>query len=324
MPNMSSALEQRATSHGWQHHSLLVLFTGLWGANFVLADMALREMTPIAFSVARFVMGFFGMFAILVLQGGAGHGRFRLFPAIARADRLRLLLVSVLGATLAPWLGIEGLALSTGARASLWLALGPVMSVAIGLLLRTEHIGKFGYVGVALAGLGTIALALDGFRSESGYWEGDLLLFLALLAAVAELHYIKPLAFRYGATPVVTARTAIGCVLYVLIASPSFVGQAWLSFGLWTWIAILAGGAVGIGVGQWVKIRALEALGPTRVIIYGNLVPVSALVLAWLALGTAPTLLEYVAAVLIVVGAVSLEVFDSYKPRGLTTTEGAM
>ena len=41
----------------WSHHSLLSLFVFLWGANFVLAELALREMAPISFSVARFLMG---------------------------------------------------------------------------------------------------------------------------------------------------------------------------------------------------------------------------------------------------------------------------
>ena len=312
----------------WPHHSILLFFTLLWGGNFVLAEVALREMAPISFSVARFMMGGGAMFAILYLQArveasknGAG---IRLFPSIDRSDWPRLLLVSVLGATLAPWLGIEGLGLTTGARASLWLALGPVLSVGIGALMRTERIGLMGYVGVTLAGLGTLVLAVDGLAPENNYWFGDVLLFLALLAAVAELHFIKPLATKYGATPMVAARTAIGGVLYVLLASPSLIEQTWLSFGTWTWVAILAGGAIGIGVGQWVKVRALDALGPTRVVLYGNLVPVAALVGAREHAINQAEILEIIAAVLIILGAVSLEVLDTYKHPTDATTEASL
>ena len=246
-----------------------------------------------------------------------------LFPVLHKGDWPRLLLVSVLGATLAPWLGIEGLALTHGARASLWLALGPVLSVGIGALLRTERLGWMGYIGVGLAGLGTFALALDGLNPERNYWLGDALLFLALLMAVAELHLIKPLAYKYGATPMVAARTAIGGVLYLLIATPSLVGEAWMTLGTWTWIAILAGGAIGVGVGQWVKVRALRAIGPTRVVLYGNLVPVAALVIAWLALSTIPSVLEVVAAVLIILGAISLQLLDKYRHFADTTAGAA-
>ena len=319
-PKQSSALGLRLPPRvSWPHHSILLVFTGLWGANFILAEVALREMAPISFSVARFAMGGGAMFAILYWQARGSTAKralhARLFPAVERSDWLRLLVVSILGATCAPWLGIEGLALSTGARASLWLALGPVLSVAIGAIMRTERIGFMGYVGVTLAGMGTVVLALDGFRSEENYWSGDVLLFFALWAAVAELHFIKPLAAKYGATPMVAARTAIGGLLYILVASPSLVRQPWLTFETWTWVAILAGGAIGIGVGQWVKVRALETIGPTRVVLYGNLVPVAALILAWLALRTAPSTLEVIAAGLILLGAVSLQVLDTYKHR---------
>ena len=297
------------------HHIVLLLFVFIWGGNFVLAEVALRQMAPISFSVSRFLVGGGAMLALLYAQCylyvRRHGGHIRLFPDIKRRDWPRLLLVSVLGATLAPWLGIEGLGLTHGARASLWLALGPVLSAAIGYLLHTERIGWKGVVGVVLAGLGTFALAVDGLDPDRNYWLGDLLLFLALLTAVAELHLIKPLAARYGATPTVAVRTLLGGLLYLLIASPALVGEPWLRLNAWTWIAILFGGAVGVGVGQWVKVRALKALGPTRVVLYGNLVPLAALWLAWVTIGTDPSILELTAGVLIILGAICLQVFDA-------------
>jgi len=298
----------------WPHHALLLGFVLLWGGNFVLAEVALREMEPISFSVSRFAMGAGAMLAVLyfqvVLATPVGRNRGRLFPPLNRRDWPRLLLVSVIGATFAPWLGIEGLSLTHGARASLWLALGPALSCVLGHLLRTERIGTVGFVGIMLAGLGTFALAFDGLRPEQNFWLGDLLLFFALSMAVVELHLIKPLAQRYGPTPMVAARTAIGGSIYLLIALPSLVDEPWLTLDLWTWIAILIGGAIGVGVGQWVKVRALKRLGPTRVILYGNLVPLAALWLAWLAIGTQPSTFELAAGFLIVIGAICIQVLD--------------
>jgi len=279
-----------------------------------LAEVALREMSPISFSVARFIMGGAAMLAILYTQSRAfarkNETKIRLFPSLNKGDWPRLLLIALLGATLAPWLGIEGLGLTHGARASLWLALGPAMSCSIGYLFRTEKIGRMGLIGVVLAGFGTFALAVDGLNPSRGFWFGDLLLLTALILTVIELHLIKPLAARYGATEMVAARTAIGGLVYLLVASPSLVQQTWLSLGPWTWIAILAGGAIGVGVGQWVKVRALRILGPTRVVLYGNLVPLTALLIAWLAIGTIPSLLELIAGTFIILGAIFLQIID--------------
>lgn len=297
----------------WPHHGLLSLFVWIWGANFVLAEVALREMAPISFSVTRFLMGGLALIALFYGQQFYGEspaeGRL-LFPTVDRADWPRLLLVSVLGATIAPWLGIVGLEFTYGARASLWLALGPVLSSALGRFLNTERIGGMGYLGIALAGLGTFALAADGLQPARTYWLGDLLLFLALLTTVAEVHLIKPLVAEYGSIPMVTTRTAIGGFLYLVIASASLAQESWLTLSTWAWIAILLGGGIGVGMGQWIKYRALDVIGPTRVVLYGNLVPVATLILAWLTIGTDPSNLELLAAGLIVAGAFCLQVLD--------------
>ena len=301
------------------HHSLLMLFTFLWGANFVLAEIALAEMAPISFSVSRFAMGGLAMMLVLYYQcradAKANQTDFQLLPSIDKGDWGRLLLVSVLGATLAPWLGIEGLGLTHGARASIWLALGPAISTGFGYLLTTEKMGMYGYLGVVLAGIGTLVLAFDGIRPEQGYWLGDILLCVALAMTVVELHLIKPLARKYGSVSMVAMRTLIGGSLYLLIASPSLVQESWFNLGFWTWIAILAGGAIGVGVGQWVKVRALRSLGPTQVVIYGNLVPIAAIVIAWLAIGTNPSVYELLAGTLIIIGAIFIQVIDGGKAK---------
>lgn len=300
------------------HHALMSLFVLFWGGNFILAEVALREMTPITFSVSRFVMGAAMLVSLLYIRRAGTYAR--VFPGVQPGDWPRLLAVSVLGGTLAPWLGIEGLALTHGARASLWLALGPALSSAIGYFWHTERIGWIGYTGIGLAGFGTFALAAESWQPGGIYWWGDLLLFTALLLTVVELHLIKPLVKRYGAISMAAARTGIGGLLYLLIAAPSLVGEAWLTLDGWTWFAILFGGAIGVGVGQWVRIRALRALGPTRVVIYNNLVPLATLMLAWLTIGTNPSLPELAAGTLIVVGTFCLEVLDAPAARSAEVT----
>lgn len=296
------------------HHGILMLFTFIWGANFILAEVALKEMQPISFSVSRFAVGGITMLLVMYLQyyyDATYNGvEFKFFPSVEKKDLFRLILVSVLGAALAPWLGIEGLGLTHGSRAAIWLALGPAVSCIFGYLLSTEKIGRFGLMGVTFAGFGTLLLAVDGL-TVSGYWLGDLLLFIALILAVVELHLIKPLARKYGSIRMVALRTVIGGFIYLAIASPSLVRENWFMLSTWTWIAILAGGAIGVGIGQWVKVRALRTIGPTRVVIYGNLVPIATIIIAWLSIGQNPSFYEIIAGILIIIGAIFIQVIDT-------------
>lgn len=277
-------------------------------------------MSPLSFSVSRFAMGGLAMLSILYIQRyyrslEAGT-RLNFLPSIARKDWPRLLIVSLAGATFAPWLGIEGLEYTHGARASLWLALGPALSTGMGFLFGTEKLGKYGYAGILFAGLGTLVLAYEGIQIEQGYWLGDLLLFLALCITVLELHMIKPLASTYGSINIVALRTLIGGSIYILIASQQLMGESWLNFGFWTWFAILAGGGIGVGVGQWIQVRALRSLGPTKVVIYGNLVPIAAMLIAWVSIGVNPTFFEVIAGIMIIGGAFLIQVVDAVHSSG--------
>jgi drug/metabolite transporter (DMT)-like permease len=236
-------------------------------------------------------------------------------PGIRKSDWPRLIVVSLFGATLAPWLGIEGLALTHAGRAAFWLALAPVVSAVIGVFLGTERVGRVGRIGVLVAGVGTAGLALDSVRSGQGYQLGDALQVAALVLAVAELHLIKPLAIRYGAIPIVTLRTLIGWAFYMVIAAPSVVQQDWLNLSFWTWAAIILGGTVGVGMGQWVKVRALRAIGPTQIVVYGNLVPLATIAIGWATIGSSSSVVELAAGVLVVAGALCLQM------GGATTQE---
>ena len=315
-----SEARRAVASHGrpeaaWPHHGSLSLFVVLWGSNFVLAEVALREMAPLPFSAARFLVGGAALLAVLAAERAwnARRGREgeRLFPMFRRQDGPRLLAVALLGSALAPWLGIEGLERTSSAHAALWLALGPVLSAGLGFFIGTEQVGRAGFAGAALAGVGTLLLGADGLRIGRGYLVGDLLLLGALGASTLELHLIKPLATRYGKIPMSTASTVLGGLLYGLAALPALAGEPWAALGLWTWVAVLAGGAIGVGLGRWVKVRALRRLGPTRVIVYGNLVPFATLLIAWLALGHAPSMFEVGAGLLIAVGSWLLQVSAS-------------
>lgn len=287
----------------WSHHALLGAFTLIWGANFVLAELALAELSPVAFSVARFTVAA----GILALFFGRRAGEDAAAARFSPRDLPRLALAALLGAALGPWLGIEGLAHTHAGRAALFVAIAPAVSALIGLALRSERLGRRGALGLAVAVVGALALAGEGAIAAEPLWLGDALLLSGAIATVAEFHILRPLVERYGANRVVAWRTVLGAAMDLLLASPWLARESWLSLSPIVYLAIFGGGAIGVGLGQWAKTRALGALGPTRVIIYGNLVPVATMVLAALFLATLPSPGELIAGALVISGAVILQ-----------------
>jgi drug/metabolite transporter (DMT)-like permease len=305
-------------SQNWQSHSLLLFFTIVWGGNFVLAEIALHEISPLAFSSLRLGIG--GFFVVLIFLCKS-QKPWRTFRAFSTNEWLRFAIVISLGAVIAPWMGIEGLKQTDGGRASIWLALGPLFSMIIGNRLKTERYGILVFTGLLLALVGFFLMIWDGLTFHTEYWRGDLLLISALLATVLELHAIKPLIIQYGAIKVLLLSSLFGSLFYLLIAYPSISEVNWNMLSTVTWIAIIFGGIVGISLGQWVKMNAIDSIGPTRVVMYGNLVPVTTLIISMFILAGNPTPTEWCAVVLMMSGIFMVQWWD-YNNKALLSKSG--
>lgn len=278
-------------------HLALSVFTLVWGANFLLAELALRQLSPIGFSVSRFVVATVALFALgqvaVVRADDAGAG-----PVLLRRP-LQLLAVAVVGVVLAPWLGIEGLARTHAGRAALYVSVAPALSLVLSRGGRRDRRPAFAGAALLVAGAGL--LVVD--PAEAGASIGDALLVLATVAVLVDLHLMRPLALVFGPAHASAWRTLVGGVLYVLVAAPWLVREPWGDLDGLTWFAVIVGGAVGVGVGQWVKARAVRTLGPTKVLAYFNVVPVATLALRAAWVGRWPTHVEGLACAAILIGA---------------------
>jgi len=232
-------------NQGGAIHSALSVFTLIWGANFILAKVAIRQMDPLPFSALRFGIG--GISAALIWflwisrsRNGASYFR----HANARpgaADLRRIALAALFGTVAAPWLGTEGLAATHGTRAAVWVALGPVVSALIGRFRDCETLTGSNVIGLILGVSGGLLLAFDGATSGMGYGRGDIMMLAALVLTIVELHLLQPAIHQYGALPVLAMRTAFGGMVYLAIAFPSLYTQRWELMDGITWAAILLG-----------------------------------------------------------------------------------
>lgn len=314
-------------------HAQMAVFTLVWASNFVLAEWALRDLSPVSFSVSRFLAATAALFALgahpALQRDDRGHtGRTAERP-IYRARPGTLLAVALLGVVVAPWLGIEGLARTHAGRAAIYVSIAPALSLLVQGSDRWSNREDHALAARASTGrqrsaltrwtgalliIGGAGLMVAGPELGAFSW-GDLLLLLASVCAVVELHLMRRLALDFGPARASAYRTGLGGLLYLALASPWLLADDWLRLTPLTWVAIVAGGTIGLGLGQWVKARALRTLGPTRVLAYFNLVPVVTLGLrAWLSTGVV-TSVDWVAGLVIVVGASAIQAGDG--PRAI-------
>ena len=274
----------------------LVLF---WGANFSLVKLALRDLSPLAFTTLRFLLAS-GVLWVFLKAGGDRVG-------INRLHWLAVIGLGILGTTIYQALFIYGIARTLAGNASLMLATTPVFTTLLSLIFRQERSGLTVAAGVCLSVLG-IALVVRGGPAGAGFsaatLTGDLAVLVAAAAWSAYTVGSVPLVHRYGVVPVTAATMWVGTLGLVTVSLPALLAQEWAAVRPFSWLAVVYSGAFAIATAYFLWSYCVRQIGSTRTAVYTNFTPVVAIGIAWLMLGEAPTPLQIAGAGGILAGSV--------------------
>jgi drug/metabolite transporter (DMT)-like permease len=251
-------------------YARLALVPVIWGGTFVAGRLLALELPPSVGALLRFVVAS----AALLVAAVALEGRLPL------PTRRQLVATLVLGATgiLAYNLFFLGaLARLPASRSSLIVALNPVLTIAAASLLLGERLGARRWlgVGVALAGVwivvtrGELAGLLGG-----AIGAGELMMFGAIVAWAA--YTLVGRSVLEGLTPIAatTWATLFGTAMLAVVAAPQLPRVDWGAVSLAASLSVLYLGLLGTAVAFVWYYRAVQVLGPSRTVIFNNLVPV--------------------------------------------------
>ena len=255
-------------------HAALFAVSLLFGTNTVVAKVALREITPIDLVVFRIAVTAAVLFGVSrLLRGDAPR------PApLARADLGRLLLYSLLGASINQLCFLAGLARSTATNASLMVVAVPVLTLAFALALRRERASVTGLLGIALGLAGALLLVVPrgGLEIARRAAVGNALLLLSGASYALYLVLTRSILARLDAMRVVS-RTFLLAALTVLplgLPSLSALHPSEVSGTGWASVAyvVIGGTAVPYLLNNWALARVRSSI----VAVYVLLQPVVA------------------------------------------------
>jgi drug/metabolite transporter (DMT)-like permease len=257
-------------------HGALMVMAVIWAVNFSIAKVALEELSPLAFNALRFPLAAALLYVVLRSRGTV--------PLPARAEWPRVLALGVLGNLLYQMCFIFGLDRTTvgheRVRPRVWLGVfatfGGILLVVLGGHAQVE------------AGGNTLA--------------GDLIMFGASLTWAFYTVGSRPLVERYGALPTTAWTLWIGTAGLVLAGLVDAVRTDLQQVSVLTWLAVLYAGVLSIGVAYIIWYYGVAVLGNTRTSTYSNVVPVIALLTAWLVLGEVPTAAQIAGTAVILTG----------------------
>ena len=195
-----------------------------------------------------------------------------------RRDALRVAVVALLGAVVAPMALAWGLQRTSGVSASLLLNLEAVFTVLLARAIWREPIGGRIALAVTVIVAGGVVLLWPtaGVSRGEAAAAGSLAVVAATLAWAADNVIGRPLADRDPAR-VVLAKSALGAALSAVLGRALGEHAPGLTAGL----ALGACGAVGYGASLHLYLRAQRALGAARTGSIFAAAPFLGAALAW-------------------------------------------
>jgi len=275
---------------------LMVAVILIWGINFSVVKLALRDFSPLAFNGVRFGLATAVMVVILVLRGES----FRL----ARRDLLPIVFLGLSGHTLYQLVFIFGLAATIPANSALLMATSPIFVAIYGRMLGIERTNRLIWAGIVLSFAG-ILMVIGGGGEVSlggGTLRGDLLILAAAMLWAAYTTASKPLLTRYSPIKVTALSMVAGTIPFVVISVPALLRQDWGASTISGWGALLYSAVFAVVVGYVIWYTSVQRVGNARTAVYSNLLPVVAGVIGWLLLGDRLTPLQLVGAAVVLAG----------------------
>lgn len=272
-------------------HGGLFLASILAGASVVATRAVIGEVPPLSLAVIRYGQG--GLILALCLWFWA-PGMLR----VRRQDVRLLTLLAILLYAIFPFALNAGLRWTEASRGSLMLATIPVWTAILAHAAGREQLSGRQGAGLVLSMVGVgIAVASRGLD-----WQGDRLAIagdgLVLLAAVCGAAYsvLSKRAFvHYSALTITAYGMLIGTA--ILLPAALLEGLATVRLAGQTLVLVLFLGVLGGALMWWLFAYALGKMTPTQPVVYINLNPLTAMILAVVLLDerlTAPVLIGFV------------------------------
>jgi drug/metabolite transporter (DMT)-like permease len=276
---------------------LLLLMTVIWGSNFTAIKYSIGDnLLPLSFNGLRFVLASI----LIVIAAYASGGNLR----VARGDGWRLFVWGLFANTFYQSLFIIGMSYTKAGNAALILATTPMFTAVISRIRRQEYFTARGIAGLFLAFGGIVLIILSG-ETEIGIGEtmvGDCLLVTSTVCWSLYTVGSKRLVHTYGSMKATAFMMITGTPLLLLVCAPSLLRQDWSRVQPIAWAGLLYSSVFAIALAYIIWNHGVQKIGSTRTAIYSNITPIVAVLVAWPALGEAPTPGQVIGAVVIFVG----------------------
>ncbi|MCL5998357.1 MAG: EamA family transporter [Chloroflexi bacterium] len=302
--HLSSHIQSLTIRVDWRTVSAAAVTIVLWASAFAGIRAGLRSYSPQSVALLRYLTAS-AILAVYAIATKMPLPRLRDWPAIALSGFIGFTLYNI---TLNA--GEQNIAAGT---ASLIIASAPIYVALLAVVFLHERLRLLAWLGVFLSFIGVAVVTLDpdtGLQLSSSA-------IIVLAAAVAQAIYIvgqKPLLRRYSPLQYTACAIWAG-TFFLLVFSPGLVQQmSTASVGATLAVIYMGVFPAAIGYVSWSYVLSRTPASKAGSFLF--LIPMVAIIIAWLWLGETPTIWALLGGVFILVGIVLVNTSGMISRRG--------
>ena len=282
-------------------HAAAIVAASVAGLTVIFTSILMQSVDPLLAATLRYCVATLSVLPFLIWN----------WPAVRKMSRRDFFAISALGVLfyfLFPFLFNQSLELTTAARGSLIMSLLPIMALSIGAAFKVETLSLFKVLGCGLAIIGVGLSVYDGLALGivgADALTGDMIMIIAVTMAASFTVFSKRFFQKYGSWAVSYIAICAGFLV------PLPVTAMVIDFGVLPELTaneltlLLLLGTLGLPVQFGLFSWSLNQLGPSRGSMYIVMMPITATILAVIALNETLTPL-FVAGLVLIVGAIIL------------------
>jgi drug/metabolite transporter (DMT)-like permease len=282
---------------------LLLLMVIIWGSNFSVIKLALREFPEATFNALRLVLASaVFLVAIAVMRARARAGLRPPEPRLTGAEWRLVCLLGLLGTVLYQLLFLAGVARTSVANSALIFGSTPVAVAIMASIAGHDRLSPLRWAGAALSFAGIYALVGRRAELSTSTLAGDALIFGGMLCWSLYSVLAQPLLKRHSPLVITGLAMATGTVVYLIFALAPMLRTNWETISVTSWVLMASSSLLALAFAYMVWYTAVQRIGSSRTAIYSNLTPIVAMIVAAVWLGEQITGPQMVGAALILSG----------------------
>jgi drug/metabolite transporter (DMT)-like permease len=259
---------------------LLLLMIVIWGANFSIVKVALRDFPEVAFNATRLFVAMTVYLAVIF----ATPMRVTV-KSLTRRDWIELAFLGSIGTFLYQFCFVSAVKRTSVGNGSLIIGISPIVIALMSAAVGHERIRPVRWLGIAVAMFGLYLVVGHGVDLTGQTWRGDALMMGGVICWATYSVASQSILKRHDPLLVIGLTFSIGAALYVLTTAPMLIAVDWHAISGFSWLMMLTSALLALNLSYWIWYTGLKRLGGSRTSVYSYLTPVVAMMVAaiWLA-----------------------------------------